>query len=62
MDRRLRVVASATEPHVDDRRRRTLRLPDDLAAWLERCARENDRSVNAEIVSRLRRSRDAYKQ
>lgn len=62
MNRRLRVVASEAAPHVDDRRKLTLRLPEELGAWLEQQARSNDRSLNAEIVSRLRRSRDSYRQ
>lgn len=39
-----------------------LRLPADLRAALERCARENERSLNAEIVWRLRRSVEGYRQ
>lgn len=62
MNRKLRVVPAADAPHVDRRRKFTLRLDDTLADWLEEQARENDRSLNAEIVSRLRRSRDAYRQ
>lgn len=61
MNRKLRVVAADT-PHVDDRRKLTLRLPEELGLWLEQQARDNDRSLNAEIVSRLRRSRDSYRQ
>lgn len=61
MNRRLRVVIPDA-PHVDSRRKFTLRLDDGLAAWLEQEASRNERSLNAEIVSRLRRSRDAYTQ
>jgi hypothetical protein len=39
-----------------------LRLPPDVRKELERCARENERSLNAEIVYRLRRSLDGWRQ
>jgi len=39
-----------------------LRLPAELRAALERCAQENQRSLNAEIIWRLRRSIDLYRQ
>lgn len=62
MNRKLRVVASIDEAGVDPRRKFTLRLDDELGAWLEEQARLNDRSMNAEIVSQLRRNRNAYRQ
>lgn len=62
MNRKLRVVPAPDTPHVDDRRKFTLRLPEELSQWLEQQANANDRSLNAEIVSRLRRSRDSYRQ
>lgn len=37
-----------------------LRLPLSLWGLLRECARENHRSVNAEIVYRLRRSVEGY--
>lgn len=61
MNRKLRVVV-ADAAQVDDRRKLTLRLSEELSLWLAQQARENERSLNAEIVSRLRRSRDAYRQ
>jgi hypothetical protein len=39
-----------------------LRLPADLMATLRRCAADNGRSINAEIIWRLRRSLDGYRQ
>jgi predicted HicB family RNase H-like nuclease len=62
MDRKLRVVPDVDAPYVDPRRKLTLRLDDPLADWLAAQARVNGRSLNAEIVVRLRRSRDAYRQ
>jgi predicted HicB family RNase H-like nuclease len=38
-----------------------LRLPDDLHAKIKACAQENDRSLNQEIVNRLRRSLEVYR-
>ena len=37
-----------------------LRLPDEVWTQLRKCAKENERSVNGEIVWRLRRSFTAY--
>lgn len=38
-----------------------LRLPADLRAQLDEAAKENDRSLNAEIVRRLRKSFEGYR-
>jgi predicted HicB family RNase H-like nuclease len=38
-----------------------LRLPPDLHERLKACAKENDRSLNQEIVNRLRRSFEGYR-
>ena len=39
-----------------EREKLTLRLPPEVHAQVTACARENDRSLNAEIVARLRSS------
>jgi predicted HicB family RNase H-like nuclease len=41
--------------------KRTVRLPPALAVKLEECAAQNGRSVNAEIVQRLRASLEGYR-
>jgi predicted HicB family RNase H-like nuclease len=38
-----------------------LRLPRDLRETLERLARENQRSLNAEIIYRLRQAVEGYR-
>ncbi|WP_370130934.1 Arc family DNA-binding protein [Streptacidiphilus sp. EB103A] len=38
---------------MDDEKRITLRLPQDLHAWLARQAKTSRRSLNSEIVHRL---------
>jgi predicted HicB family RNase H-like nuclease len=38
-----------------------LRLPPDLHANLKDCAKENERSLNSEIIHRLRRSLEVYR-
>jgi predicted HicB family RNase H-like nuclease len=38
-----------------------VRLPSDLHAKVKACAKENDRSLNAEIIQRLRRSFEGYR-
>lgn len=35
-----------------------LRMPEDLKKWLAEQAKKNNRSLNAEIVTRLQRSKD----
>jgi hypothetical protein len=37
-----------------------VRMPEALSTWLREAARENDRTLNAEIVQRLRLSFEGY--
>lgn len=39
-----------------------LRLPEELRRRLDECANENNRSLNQEIINRLRRSLEGWKQ
>jgi len=43
-----------------ERTKKTLRLPQSLNKELEKCAAQNGRSLNAEIIQRLLRSFEGY--